>query len=89
MLKFLKKRQEKKDLKNFFVLIKEIRSVKQKLDDYFWIMNTYHGEHLPDQTADFMEKSEFALTSLMSCFGIAADSVRKKIIGEKVRGEKK
>lgn len=73
---------------NMFKLVKEIRDTKSRLDDYMWIMEQYHADCLPDQTAKFAEATEFNLTSLISCYGIACDRKKAKIIKDKLNEQR-
>lgn len=88
MLGWLKSLKAKKADKiagdNMFRLVKEIKETKTRLDDYMWLMQQYHADVLPEQTDKFATAAEFNLTSLISCYGIAVDKKRNKIIKEKI-----
>lgn len=93
MLKWWKRRKAKTDAKrdygNMVALYAEIKSVKRKLDDLIWVMETYHADLLPTQTQQFAIDTEFKFTSLISCYGMALDKWKAQLIKEKLLNEQK
>ena len=90
MFSWFEKRKERKRKKTeselFFNSIKEIRELKEEFDQHCWYLMHHHKEHMSEQTALFMDKTEFGLTSLISCFGLAKKSMNSKLIKDKIKG---
>lgn len=92
MLSWLRRRKAEKkaavDITNLFAVLKEIKRLETRLADYMWIMAEHHRDILPEQTQLFSEKTEFALKSLISCYGIAAERKKAQLIKDRIISEK-
>ena len=76
---------EKELLDRFSNVVREVIETKQRLDLLLEVIAENEKEHLPAQTFEFMNKAEFATTSLISCLHMANESKRNKFIKSRIK----